>query len=158
MMKRNNNEDLWLHQMMKVHRKELDVNIAKRKDDFTQKVMNQLSDKEATRDPLLGTNYFWNSLLYICLVTLIGIAWINGSISSSFADGTWFTSLLFRIKQILNMLLQINPTSTLNLNKGILLLTSLPWIKYIVLVSVMLSVALFEWRCPTCLKKDKHCF
>ena len=144
--------------MMKDHRKELDVNIAKNNDDFTRKVMNQLPKKEPIIASLLGTKYFWNSLLYICLVTLIGIAWINGSISSSFADGTWFTSLLFRIRQILNILLQINPTSTLNMNKGILLLTSLPWIKYIVLVSVMLSVALFEWKCPSCLKKDKHCF
>ncbi|MFA6832821.1 MAG: hypothetical protein WCR36_11250, partial [Bacteroidaceae bacterium] len=106
MMKKNNKEDLWLHQMMKDHRKELDVNIAKNNDDFTRKVMNQLPKKEPIIASLLGTKYFWNSLLYICLVTLIGIAWINGSISSSFADGTWFTSLLFRIRQILNILLQ----------------------------------------------------
>lgn len=158
MMNENKNKDQWLHQMMQDHRKGLDVNLEKSHDAFTCKVMNQLPEREPIMEGFWGTKSFWNNLLCICLISLIGIAWVNGTITSVLADGTWFSGLTFRLKQILNIVLQLNPRSNLNINKGMLLLTSLPWMKYIVLVSVMLSIAIFEWHCPSCLKKNKHCF
>lgn len=158
MMNKNKNKDQWLQQMMQNHRKELDVNIEKNHDDFTRKVMSRLPKREPVMESFLSTKSFWNNLLCICLIALIGIAWINGSITSLLADGTWLSGLIFRLKQILNIFLQFNPRSALNINKGMLLLTSIPWIKYIVLVSAILSIVLFEWQSPSYIRKDKHCF
>lgn len=153
-----NKEDQWLHQMMQEHRKGLDMDIKQRDDDFTSKVMSQLPRKESRIVEFLETKLFWNGLLCLCLAILIGVTWMNGNLSALFTHDAWLSSVSFRMKQILNILLQFNPRNTLSIDKGILLLTSIPWLKSIVLISVLLAVALFEWKNPWCMRKDKNCF
>jgi len=153
-----NKEDQWLHQMMQAHRKELDMGIKQRDDDFTSKVMSQLPRKESRIVEFLETKLFWNGLLCLCLAILIGVTWMNGNLSALFTHDAWLSSVSFRMKQILNILLQFNPRNTLSIDKGILLLTSIPWLKSIVLISVLLAVALFEWKNPWCMRKNKNCF
>jgi len=158
MMNKNKNKDQWLHQLMQTHRHNLDINIQKSHDDFTCKVMSQLPIKKPITEKLLSKKIFWNSLLCICVIGLIAVAWINGNLNSLFANSGWFNDLIFKFKQILNILLQLNPRSSMNINRGLLLLTSLPWIKYMILVSVMLTVVLFEWKSPSYMRKNRHSF
>lgn len=153
---KNKHKDQWLHQLMQQHRKGLDVDLKKNHKDFSLKVMSQLPKRQSVIGHLIGSQSFWDYLLCISLLMLMAIAWANTSTSSFLTEGTWFNSLFFRFKQIFNILLQLNCRNSINLDNGLLFLSAIPWTKLTVLVSVILSVILFEWKNPSYLKRGHY--